>query len=352
MFSVPHAFDDPLALVKHPEVDVVAITVKVPNHHKLAMAALAAGKHIYCEWPLGNGLTEAQEMAEAARKQGVCTAIGLQGRCSPTIVQVRDMIADGYIGRAIASSMVVTAEHLNDVLPQELETLLYPEHGTTMYSIHFGHLSDLLCSVLGEFRQLSAEFSTQRTAVTIAEDGRKVQGRAPDHIALAGILESGASASLHLRGGHSRGFNALWEINGTEGDLIITGEFGNMHMVPLQLQGGRRNDKSAEKQTSSPMLDAGRNGTKEIAPIAIESKYSWVDKSITGPAFNVAQTYVLLARDILTGSQNCANFDDALVRHRLLDAAARSANEGRRQSYDGKKSTPPLQPNQETYEPT
>jgi predicted dehydrogenase len=321
-------------LINHPDIDVVAITVKVPNHHRLAMAAIEAGKHIYCEWPLGNGLAEAEEMADAARSRGICTAIGLQGRSSPAIVQTRAMIRDGYIGRPIASSMVVTAEHLNDVMPAELETLLYPEHGTTMFTIHFGHLTDMLCSVLGEFKQLSAEFSTQRTAVTIAEDGRTVQGRAPDHIALAGILENGASASLHLRGGHSRGFNALWEINGTEGDLIITADFGNMHIVPLRIEGGRRSDNAFEKTTKSPMQDAGNQDAREIAPIALDPKHFWVDSSIEVPAFNVAQTYALLARDILTGSRDCPNFDDALVRHRLLDAAARSANEGSRQSYD------------------
>ncbi len=340
MFSVPHAFSDPYELIDHPDVDVVAITVKVPNHHKFAMAAIKAGKHVYCEWPLGNGLAETEELADAARSRGICTAIGLQGRSSPAIAQARDMIANGYIGRPIASSMVVTAEHLNDVMPMELETLLYPEHGTTMFTVHFGHCSDLVCSVLGEFKHLSAEFSTQRTAVTIAEDGRKVQGRAPDHIALAGMLENGASASIHLRGGHSRGFNALWEINGTEGDLIITGDFGNMHIVPLRLEGGHRGDGEDLKATASPMSDGGAtsssSGQRELAPIAIDPKYFWVDQSIGGPTFNVAQTYALLARDILTGSRDCPNFDDALVRHRLLDAAARSANEGRRQSYDGK----------------
>lgn len=86
------------------------------------------------------------------------------------------------------------------------------------------------------------------------------------------------------------------------------------------------------------MEDVGHGKTRELAPIAIDPKYFWVDKAIEGPAFNVAQTYALLARDILTGSRDCPNFDDALVRHRLLDATARSANEGSRQFYDGMKS--------------
>src|SRR5207245_5093283 len=58
LFGVPAAFDDHRELVNSPNVDVVAVTVKVPHHLELATAALEAGKAVYCEWPLGNGLIE------------------------------------------------------------------------------------------------------------------------------------------------------------------------------------------------------------------------------------------------------------------------------------------------------
>ena len=60
LFAVP-AFDDHQDLVSRADVDVVAITVKVPHHLELATAALEAGKAVYCEWPLGNGLREAEK---------------------------------------------------------------------------------------------------------------------------------------------------------------------------------------------------------------------------------------------------------------------------------------------------
>src|SRR5712691_12576111 len=62
LFGVPVAFDNHQDLVNSADVDVVAITVKVPYHFELASAALAAGKAVYCEWPLGNGLNEAQTL--------------------------------------------------------------------------------------------------------------------------------------------------------------------------------------------------------------------------------------------------------------------------------------------------
>ena len=50
-FGIPHAFADPYKMVLHPDVDLVSICVRVPFHHQLGMAALNAGKHLYCEWP-------------------------------------------------------------------------------------------------------------------------------------------------------------------------------------------------------------------------------------------------------------------------------------------------------------
>src|SRR5437879_8119105 len=68
LFGVPLAFDNYQELVNSGAVDVVVITVKVPYHLELATAALDAGKAVYCEWPLGNGLNEAETMTELAQQ--------------------------------------------------------------------------------------------------------------------------------------------------------------------------------------------------------------------------------------------------------------------------------------------
>src|SRR5438876_9168360 len=62
LFGVPLAFDNHEELVTSADVDVVAVTVKVPYHLELATAAIEAGKAVYCEWPLGNGLHEAETL--------------------------------------------------------------------------------------------------------------------------------------------------------------------------------------------------------------------------------------------------------------------------------------------------
>src|SRR5256885_13321886 len=68
LFGVPLAFDNHQELVNSTSVDVVAVTVKVPHHLELATAALNAGKAAYCEWPLGTGFHEAENLAPLARK--------------------------------------------------------------------------------------------------------------------------------------------------------------------------------------------------------------------------------------------------------------------------------------------
>src|SRR5467141_4737980 len=105
-FGVPVAFDNHQDLVNRADVDVVAITVKVPYHLELATAALDAGKAVYCEWPLGNGLSEARILAALAKKKGVLAVVGLQARFAPSVAYVHDLINQGYIGEVLSTSLI------------------------------------------------------------------------------------------------------------------------------------------------------------------------------------------------------------------------------------------------------
>src|SRR6266576_5321508 len=105
-FGVTTVFSDHEQLATRPDIDVVAVTVKVPHHRELVSAALAAGKAVYCEWPLGRDLDDARAMAALAAKQGVRTAVGLQARQAPAIEFVRELLSDGYIGEVLSTTMV------------------------------------------------------------------------------------------------------------------------------------------------------------------------------------------------------------------------------------------------------
>ena len=88
-------------LVDDPAVELVAITTPNDTHAEIALAAIAAGKHVYCEKPLATDWRGARAMAEAARKSGVSTLVGYNYIRSPAVAYVRRLLEDGTIGRPL-----------------------------------------------------------------------------------------------------------------------------------------------------------------------------------------------------------------------------------------------------------
>ena len=85
-------------LVTDPEVDVVDICTPNYLHREMALAALAAGKHVYCEKPLANSVEEAREITDAAVRSGRRHLIGFNYICNPMLQLARQMIAAGELG--------------------------------------------------------------------------------------------------------------------------------------------------------------------------------------------------------------------------------------------------------------
>jgi predicted dehydrogenase len=197
MFGVSAVFSDH-DLVTQPDIDVVAVTVKVPHHRELVSAALAAGKAVYCEWPLGRDLDDARAMAALAAEKGVRTVVGLQARQAPAIEFVQQLLSDGYVGEVLSTTMVGLSV-LGDVLGQPNAYMLDKRNGANVLTIAVGHSLDLLNYVLGEFADLSAVSDLRRPLITIEETGEQIVKTAADQIAVIGTLTSGATASVHVR---------------------------------------------------------------------------------------------------------------------------------------------------------
>src|SRR3954467_14465278 len=155
-FGVPAAFDNHQELVGSADVDVVAVTVKVPYHLELATAALDAGKAVYCEWPLGNGLNEAETLAALAKKHGVLAVAGLQARFAPAVAYVRDLVEQGYVGEVLSTTLVGSGMGWGPTVEPFNTYLNDKKNGATMLSIALGHAADALCHCLGEVIELSA----------------------------------------------------------------------------------------------------------------------------------------------------------------------------------------------------
>jgi len=311
LFGVPTAFDNHQDLVNSPAVDVVAVTVKVPYHLELATAALDAGKAVYCEWPLGNGLNEAETLAALAEKQGVLAVAGLQARSAPAVAYVRDLVEQGYVGEVLSTTLVGSGMGWGPTVEPFNAYLNDRKNGATMLSIAVGHTADALCHCLGEVRELSATMAMRRAAFTIAETGESKPMTADDQVAVSGLLEGGPAFSIHYRGGVSRGTNLLWEINGSEGDLQLTATGGQTQIWELDVRGGR-----------------GEHSSLELLPVP--EQYRWAPPQ--GPGTNVAQAYARFARDYRERTHFCPTFEDAVTRHRMLDAIETAAATGRRQT--------------------
>jgi len=315
VFGIDLAFDNSAELIAHPKVDLVAVTVKVPHHLELVTAALAAGKKVYCEWPLARTLEEAIVMAEQARQAGIRCMIGLQARLAPVVDYVRALVRDGYVGEVLSTTLVGSGMQWGNEVDRPNAYIVDKANGATMLTIPMGHTIDALCHCLGEFRSLSATTAIRQPLVTRTDTGEILTKTAEDQIVIGGVLESGAVASIHYRGGASRGTKLLWEINGTEGDLQITADGGHGQIFDLTLAGGRGGDRMLRQMPVPP-------------------EHRWVPKDLAGPAVNVAQAYARYAADLRDGTRLCADFDDAVRRHRMIAAIEESAASGRRVSME------------------
>jgi len=312
-FGIKAVFQDPEKLVIQPDIDVVAITVKVPHHRELVSAALAAGKAVYCEWPLGRDVDEARAMAALAAEKRVRTVVGLQARQAPAIEFVRQLLSDGYVGEVLSTTMVGLSV-VGGALVQPNAYMLDKKNGANLLTVAFGHSLDTLNYVLGEFADLSAVSDIRRPLITLEGTGEKIVKTAPDQVAVIGTLTSGATASVHIREAVAGGTGFLWEINGTDGTLRITADAALPEIFPLTVVGAQ-----------------GRNELAELGvPKALTQKWPTLTSLEGAPAFNVARAYAAFAADFDNGTHTVPDFADAVRRHEVIAAIERSAVSGKR----------------------
>jgi len=306
------AFSDPETLAQHPDVDLVTVSVKVPDHYRPVMAAIAAGKHVYCEWPLGRDTDEAVRLHDAAERRGIRHAVGLQGQVSPAINYARDLIADGYVGRVLTATMIGCAPNWGATIDRAYQA--DRANGANLLTITGGHQIDALCYCLGEFRELTAFAVSQRDRIPLEATGEIVAKDTPDQLVVNGIVGDGAVVSFQIRGGMTRGTEFLFEIHGDRGDLVLTATTrASMQRQELTVQGAQ-------------------GAEKELAQLPVPERYRWVpDGTAPDSRYNVAQLYARLAESIRDAAPVYPSFAAAVTRHRLLDAIVRASETGRKQ---------------------
>ena len=154
------AFDDYHEMLAHPDIDAVAVVLRVPAHYQITKDALNAGKHVFTEWPLGKTTGEAEELAELARSKGVKAVVGLQARAAPAVLQMKQLVEQGYVGEIMSCSMTlvrggVLARPSGRTWQRDVEL------GAHTLTIATGHSVDAMRFVVGDFAEVSAIVSTQ-----------------------------------------------------------------------------------------------------------------------------------------------------------------------------------------------
>lgn len=304
-FDLPYAFENPQALIQSPEIDLVVVTVKVQYHYELVKAALNAGKHVFCEWPLGLNLDEATELAELAKAKKLVTAIGTQLRTALEIDYLHELIAAGYIGEVLSTTLVASGDAWGHQTETANAYVNDRKNGATMLSVPVAHTIAGMIDVLGDFADISARMINRYSSARITQTGETIPKTAHDQVLIHGSLKSGAAFSIHYRGGISRGTNLLWEINGTDGDIQVTGASGHAQIVQLSIRGAT-------------------GSVHELVPLnpPASAYENWPDNAA---ARNLARLYAKLARDIVSGTHTAPDFQDAVKLHRIIDAIENDA---------------------------
>lgn len=308
-----HAFTDARSLAEHPDVDLVVVSVKVPAHLELVTAAIDAGKHVLCEWPLARTTEEAEQLAAAADGAGVLHTLGLQARYSPAVRRARQLIADGYLGELHSVTAHVARNLGREArVPARSVYTLDVRNGAGLVEVTGGHTLDVLQHLVGEIAELSASVNLRRDRYQVIDSGELVTATSPDHLLLNATLAGGAVASVHLRYGRTSGPDAVLEIAGTEGSLTLRADgpyaaYG-VQIADLRLFGARGD----EPVTELPVVD--ERGYQELP-------------AVVG---NVAGLYAAIEDDLRTGRRDTPDFHHGVTVHRLLDVVRGSANSGTR----------------------
>jgi predicted dehydrogenase len=312
------AFDDYHKMIASPEIDAVAVVVRVPSHYEPTKAALEGGKHVYCEWPLGRTTAEAVELAALARAKGLVTAVGLQARANPTLMHMKELVEAGFVGEVMAVHVSLLREGVLS-RPSHRTWQRDADLGANTLTIANGHTVDAMRFVLGDFDRLSAVVATQAKQWLDTGTNTLLDVTAPDNVLLSGRLANGAVASVHIGAIPFAGSGYRMEIYGRDGTLVASGE---------------------DSPQLSEVFLSGAQADNTLAPMPVPQHLTFAALGTpSGEAFNVGQMYALFAqairdRAIRDGENHQPTFDTAVELHRLIDAIKEASDNRREVTFE------------------
>ncbi|MCF6102779.1 Gfo/Idh/MocA family protein [Mesorhizobium muleiense] len=232
-------------LVEDPEIDVIDITAPNAFHKEMALGAIAAGKHVYCEKPLAPLAADARQMADAAEAAGVRTQVGFNYLCNPLLALAREMIRAGELGEIRSYRGIHAEDYMADA--DSPFTFRHDPAGG-------GALADL-----GSHALATAEFLLGPVEQVVGDTVTVIASR-PDgggrHRAVE--VDDIGRAFLRFANGASGSIEASWvatgrkmqhdfEVYGTKGALFFSQErFNELHFYSTADPAGRRGFRRIE----------------------------------------------------------------------------------------------------------
>ncbi len=212
-------------LVSDPRVDVVSITTPNTLHREMALAAIAAGKHVHCEKPLSPSLAESAEMAGAAEKAGVVTQVGFNYIKNPLLKMARDMVAAGELGEITGFRGIHAEDYMHD--PESpYSWRIDPVGGPGVIADLGSHIIGMARFLLGPIAEVSADVRTVVKSRPVARGAQERRQVLVDDVArilvnfgrgCGGTIEANWIAT-------GRKMQLGFELTGEKGSLVFTQE--------------------------------------------------------------------------------------------------------------------------------
>ena len=232
-------------LIEDPEIDIIDITAPNAFHKEMALAAIAAGKHVYCEKPLAPLAADAREMADAAERAGVRTQVGFNYLCNPLFTLARDMIEAGELGDIRSYRGIHAEDYMADA--QSPFTFRHDPVGGGVLADLGSHALATAEFLLGPVERVLGDTVTVIASRPDGRGGHRIVE--VDDIGRAFVrFASGASGSIDASWiATGRKMQHDFEVYGTKGALVFSQErFNELHFYSTADAGGRRGFRRIE----------------------------------------------------------------------------------------------------------
>ncbi|MEO1308908.1 MAG: Gfo/Idh/MocA family oxidoreductase, partial [Pseudomonadota bacterium] len=230
-------------LVQDPKVEAVIIASPQETHRDIALAAIALGKPVFCEKPLGASMDDAKAMVDAAEAANVVNMIGFNYVRTPATQHVRKLLADNTIG----DLTYFRGEHTEDFLADPAEPATWRTEGAangTMGDLS-PHMINCARALMGPIDEVCARIETvhhDRGGVPVTND---------DHGQVMCRFESGVMGHLYFsRIATGRKMGYAYEIHGTKGAIRFDQE--DQNAVWLYLREGAEANQGFRKILTGP----------------------------------------------------------------------------------------------------